>query len=80
MDAKEFCEFGKATLEYISEYIENSRDRDVLPSVKPGYLDELIPKEAPLKPEPWQDVLRDVERVIMPGVSNNNYILLARKI
>jgi hypothetical protein len=36
--------------------------------VEPGYLQELIPKEAPQEPEKWQDVLADIERVIMPGV------------
>ncbi|XP_046737366.1 aromatic-L-amino-acid decarboxylase-like [Diprion similis] len=72
MDAKEFCEFGKATLEYIADYTENIRDRNVLPSVKPGYLNELLPREAPLKGESWQEVLKDVERVIMPGVTHWN--------
>jgi len=36
--------------------------------VEPGYLQELIPREAPQEPEKWQDVLADIERVIMPGV------------
>jgi len=40
----------------------------VLPSVEPGYLQELIPREAPQEPEHWQDVLADIDRVIMPGV------------
>ena len=40
----------------------------MLPSVEPGYLQELIPREAPQEPEKWQDVLADIERVIMPGV------------
>nr|BCT26320.1 aromatic aldehyde synthase [Euura sp. 'Pontania] len=72
MDAKEFREFGQATIEYMANYIENSRNRDVLPSVEPGYLNDLLPKEAPLKPERWQDVLKDVEEVIMPGVTHWN--------
>jgi len=38
--------------------------------VKPGYLRDLIPEEAPEAPEKWQDIMKDIERVIMPGVSH----------
>ncbi|KDR23679.1 Aromatic-L-amino-acid decarboxylase, partial [Zootermopsis nevadensis] len=44
--------------------------RPVLPSVEPGYLQNLIPGDAPEQPEKWQDILVDIERVIMPGVTH----------
>lgn len=44
--------------------------RRVLPKVQPGYLAPLIPDSAPLKPETWQEVMSDIERVIMPGVTH----------
>jgi len=66
--AEEFRVFGKAMIDYVADYLENIRDRPVMPDVKPGYLQPLIPKEAPQKPEQWQDVMKDIERVIMPGV------------
>lgn len=44
--------------------------RRVLPTVQPGYLKPLIPEEAPEKPDQWQDVMADIERVIMPGVTH----------
>lgn len=44
--------------------------RRVLPTVEPGYLRPLIPETAPVKPESWQDVMADIERVIMPGVTH----------
>lgn len=44
--------------------------RRVLPKVQPGYLAPLIPDTAPIKPESWQDVMADIERVIMPGVTH----------
>lgn len=69
MNSQEFGEFGKAAIDYIVELNEGLRERDVLPSVEPGYLSKLVPEEAPVKAETWQDVLKDVERVIMPGVS-----------
>lgn len=42
----------------------------MLPTVQPGYLRPLIPDHAPEKPESWQDVMSDIERVIMPGVTH----------
>lgn len=48
-------------------YIPNRR---VLPTVTPGYLRPLIPETAPEKPEKWQDVMADIERVVMPGITH----------
>lgn len=42
----------------------------MLADVKPGYLRPLIPDAAPEKPDNWQDVMSDIERVIMPGVTH----------
>ncbi|CAG9826126.1 unnamed protein product [Diabrotica balteata] len=70
MDVTEFREFGKAAVDYIADYIETIRERPVLPSVQPGYLGELLPKEAPQTGESWQDVLQDVDRIIMPGLTH----------
>ena len=47
-----------------------SNFRPVLPTVKPGYLRPLIPDEAPEDPENWENVMNDIERVIMPGVTH----------
>ena len=69
MDADEFRKRAKEMVDYVADYLENIRDRRPLSAVKPGYLRELVPEEAPRDPEPWNDVFRDIERVIMPGVS-----------
>ncbi|XP_008553493.1 aromatic-L-amino-acid decarboxylase [Microplitis demolitor] len=72
MEAKEFKEFAKATVDMIVDYNDSLRDRKVLPNVEPGYLSKLIPEEAPEKAESWQDVFNDIERVILPGVTHWN--------
>ncbi|KAJ8969859.1 hypothetical protein NQ314_001543 [Rhamnusium bicolor] len=70
MDIQQFREFGKAAVDYIADYFETIRDRPVLPSVQPGYLGELLPREPPQSGESWQDVLQDVDRIIMPGLTH----------
>ncbi|KAF0757511.1 aromatic-L-amino-acid decarboxylase [Aphis craccivora] len=70
MEFKEFKEFSSDMVDYVGNYLENIRDRKVLSSVKPGYLRPLLPTEAPNDPENWKDVMSDVEKLIMPGVTH----------
>ena len=57
-------------VDYIADYLEGIRERRVFPDVQPGYMCDLVPKQAPQQGEQWSDVMADVERVIMPGVSD----------
>lgn len=57
-------------VDYIADYLENIRDRRVFPNVKPGYMRNLLPDSAPLEGEEWTRIFRDVERVIMPGITH----------
>ncbi|XP_056630309.1 aromatic-L-amino-acid decarboxylase-like isoform X1 [Diorhabda sublineata] len=70
MDTQQFREFGKAAVDYIADYFETIRDRNVLPSVEPGYLKNEIPEIAPVSGEPWQKILPDVDRVVLPGLTH----------
>ncbi|XP_013133690.1 PREDICTED: aromatic-L-amino-acid decarboxylase isoform X1 [Papilio polytes] len=70
MEAGDFKDFAKAMTDYIAEYLENIRDRPVVPSVKPGYLRPLVPEQAPEQAEPWTAVMADIERVVMSGVTH----------
>lgn len=38
--------------------------------MKLGYMRELLPDTAPEEPEDWETIFKDVEKVIMPGVSS----------
>lgn len=42
----------------------------VLPSVEPGYLQDLLPMTAPEKPENWKDVMKDFLKQILPGITH----------
>ncbi|KAL2737943.1 aromatic-L-amino-acid decarboxylase [Vespula squamosa] len=70
MEAEDFKKFAKEMVEYITNYLENIRDRRVLPTIEPGYMKPLLPSEAPRTAEKWEDIMSDVERVIMPGVTH----------
>nr|XP_029497904.1 aromatic-L-amino-acid decarboxylase-like [Oncorhynchus nerka] len=70
MDATEFRRRGKKMVDLIADYLENIEQRTVYPDVEPGYLRPLIPEEAPEEPDNYEDVVKDIERVIMPGVTH----------
>ena len=46
----------------------------VTPDVEPGFLRNLLPKEAPLKGEKWDDIFKDFETKILPGVGSYGLI------
>uniref|UniRef100_A0A8D8X543 Histidine decarboxylase n=1 Tax=Cacopsylla melanoneura TaxID=428564 RepID=A0A8D8X543_9HEMI len=70
MDVQEYRRRGKEMVDYIADYLENIRDRRVYPDVKPGYLRSLIPESAPVESENWDTIVKDIERVIMPGMTH----------
>jgi tyrosine decarboxylase len=70
MDVEEFRKNGKDMIDYICSYISGVGERRVTPSVEPGYLRGLVGKSAPVEGEKWEDIMADVERAIMPGVTH----------
>ncbi|KAI5633968.1 pyridoxal-dependent decarboxylase conserved domain-containing protein [Phthorimaea operculella] len=70
MDTENFKDFAKAMIDYIADYLDNIRDRPVVPNVQPGYLRPLLPKQAPEQAEPWTAVMADIERVVMTGMTH----------
>lgn len=56
-------------VDYVADYLSTIRSRRTLPDVQPGYLKQLIPDHAPVNGDKWDDIMEDIERVIMPGVS-----------
>lgn len=73
MNIEEFREHGREMIDYICDYMQNIGDRDVVPTVEPGYLKKLIPDEAPIKSETFHDIMDDIETKIMPGIVHWNH-------
>lgn len=71
MNSEEFRQAGRQMIDFIADYLDNIRDRPVLPSVEPFYIQKVVPESAPEKPETWESVFSDIEPVVMDGVSKN---------
>lgn len=74
MDSGEFRKRGKDMVDYIADYMENLSIRKVTAQVEPGYLQNILPGKAPCKGESWDTIMADVEKAIMPGVSQNHFL------
>lgn len=70
MDVTDFRDFGKAAIDFIADYLDTVRDRPVLPSVQPGFLQSQIPASLAETPEHWTAVLRDLSDIIIPGMTH----------
>jgi aromatic-L-amino-acid/L-tryptophan decarboxylase len=70
MDRQQFREVGRAVVDWIAEYYENIEKFPVLSQVQPGEIRSHLPKDAPQEPEAFDAILRDMNKVIMPGVTH----------
>jgi aromatic-L-amino-acid/L-tryptophan decarboxylase len=65
-----FREDGAAALDWVASYLETIRDRPVLSQVEPGAIRAALPAAAPDEAEPFSAVLRDLDEVLMPGLTH----------
>ena len=70
MTPDEFREQGAAVVEWIARYMETIESRPVLSPVEPGDVRAALPAHPPQQGEPFTDVLADVDRVVLPGITH----------
>ncbi|MGH2870322.1 MAG: pyridoxal phosphate-dependent decarboxylase family protein [Solirubrobacteraceae bacterium] len=61
---------GAAALEWAAGYLERVRELPVLAQVAPGEITARLPDAAPEEPEPFSAVLRDLDEILLPGVTH----------
>ena len=61
---------GAAALEWAARYLERVSDLPVLAQVEPGEIAARLPASAPEEPEPFAAVLRDLDELLLPGVTH----------
>lgn len=65
-----FREDGEAALDWVASYLERLREYPVLAQVEPGEIRARLPAEPPEHAEPFSALLRDLDEVLMPGVTH----------
>jgi aromatic-L-amino-acid decarboxylase len=70
---EDFRRAGHETVDWIAEYLNNVAEMPVLAQTKPGDLLDALPKSAPEKGEPFDAILHDFDRLVMPAVTQWNH-------
>jgi aromatic-L-amino-acid decarboxylase len=70
MTPEEFRRYGHAMIDWIADYHARIESFPVLSQVKPGEVRARLPGEPPQKGEAFDALLRDVEKIILPGVTH----------
>lgn len=73
MDSEAFRRNGHALVDWIAEYLEHPEKYPVLSRVKPGEIAAALPPRAPEEGEPFEAIMADFERVLVPGLTHWNH-------
>src|ERR1700757_5143710 len=61
---------GPAVIDWIADYYSRIESFPVLSQSKPGQLRSQLPPAAPEQSEPFDAILRDIENLILPGITH----------
>jgi len=70
MTPESFRSRGHAVVDWIADYYQRIESFPVLSQVSPGEIRASLPGEAPQRGEPFEDILSDFEKLILPGVTH----------
>ncbi len=70
MTPDEFRKHGHAAIEWVARYMEEVEQYPVLSQVKPGEIRAKLPPHPPEQGESMEAVLRDMDEIIMPGITH----------
>ena len=73
MKPDEFKQWGYRFVDWVADYLARPERVAVLSQVKPGDIRKQLPKRPPEGPEPFDLVIRDLERIIVPGLTHWNH-------
>jgi aromatic-L-amino-acid decarboxylase len=65
-----FREDGHRAVDWAADYLERVGELPVLAQVRPGEIGARLPKAPPEQAEPFEAVLRDLDELLLPGVTH----------
>lgn len=70
MTPEEFRRQGHAIIDWIADYRRDVAALPVMAQTAPGDVRRALPAAPPTNSEPFSDIMRDLDRVIVPGISH----------
>jgi aromatic-L-amino-acid/L-tryptophan decarboxylase len=69
----DFRSDGAAALDWVARYLERVGEYPVLAQVEPGQVRAALPASPPEESEPFEDLLRDLDCVVLPATTHWNH-------
>ncbi len=70
MKPEEFRKQAHKLVDWMADYMENVEDYPVKSQVQPGDIFNKLPDQPPVSPEPFSTLMKDLDEVIMPGITH----------
>jgi aromatic-L-amino-acid decarboxylase len=70
MTSEEFRRYGRQVVDWIADYHEKIESYPVLSRVRPGDVRARLPAHPPEQGEPFEALLGDLDRVVLPGITH----------
>ena len=70
MSAEAFGKQGHAMIDWIAKYMQEVETYPVMSLVEPGEVRAKLPAQPPQHGEPFEKMMRDVDEIIMPGITH----------
>jgi len=70
VNPEEFRKFGHQLVDWIADYRARVTEFPVMARTAPGDIRALLPAEAPQHAEPFEAILKDLDSIILPGISH----------
>ena len=70
MTPDEFRRYGRELIDWIADYYEQVENYPVLSQVQPGDIRAQLPAEPPQQGEDFEAMLKDVDDIILPGITH----------
>jgi len=73
MDPEEFRRHAHALVDWVADYLADAGRFPVLSPAPPGAVRDRLPVGPPAESEPWADLWRDFQEIVLPGVTHWNH-------
>ena len=70
MTPDDFRRHGHEVVEWVARYMERVGELPISPDVTPGEIRAKLPADAPEAAEPFADLLRDLDEIVLPGITH----------
>jgi aromatic-L-amino-acid decarboxylase len=70
MTIDNFRRYGRDAIDWIADYHRDVESLPVLSQIEPGAIRRALPEKPPMQGEPFEAILSDVDRILLPGITH----------